>query len=442
MDDQPPRPLQPPLAPLRHPGDLAARFPPEIATPEPEPVARPRSPAGTARRRRSAVRGLVWILGLLLLAGAVAWLVWRPGDAPPTSRRFQPSGPTPVGTATVETGDIPIVLNALGTVTPLATVTVKPQVGGQLIEVPFREGQTVKKGDLLARIDPRPFEVALAQAEGQLAKNQAALRNAAVDLQRYRTLLAQNSIARQTVDTQAALVQQNRGTLQADQAQVDAAKLNLAYTSITAPIGGRVGLRQVDIGNYVQTNDPNGIVVITQTDPISVIFTLPSDELPAVMRRLRADTGLPVTASDRTGATRLGSGRVETVDNQIDPATGMVKLRAVFDNSEQNLFANQFVNIELLLDTLHAVPVVPSAAIQRGAPGTFVYVVNPNGTVSARPVVPGPSGGPNVAVTNGLQAGQVVVVDGADRLRDGAKVRIAGDRSRAQGAGLPARDAP
>ena len=349
----------------------------------------------------------------------------------------------PVATAPVTTADVPVVLNALGTVTPLATVTVRPQISGQLVEVAFKEGQIVKKGDFLAQIDPRPYQVALAQAEGQLAKDRATLRNSEVDLARYRTLSAQNSIARQTVDTQAALVQQNQGTIAADQAQVDAQKLNLTFARIVSPISGRVGLRRVDLGNYVQTSDVNGIVVITQIQPISVIFTLASDELPAVMRRMRAGASLAVTAFDRTGATRLATGTLETVDNQIDTTTGMIKLRALFDNTDEVLFANQFVTVQLLLDTIREKPVIPAASVQRGAPGTFVYLVKPDDTVAVQPVTLGPSSGERVAVVDGLQPGQVVVIDGADRLRDGAKVKVAGaNRSAEGGAASPPGDRP
>ncbi|MGE0258620.1 MAG: MdtA/MuxA family multidrug efflux RND transporter periplasmic adaptor subunit [Alphaproteobacteria bacterium] len=392
---------------------------PRAAEPQTGPTLAPQS--GSTRRRR-----VLWLLLLALLAAGVGLLVWRVDrTAPPQAGRSNPSGPMPVATAQVETADVPVVLNALGTVTPLATVTVKPQISGQLVEVAFKEGQVVKKGDFLAQIDPRPYQVALAQAEGQLAKDRATLRNSEVDLARYRTLLAQNSIARQTVDTQAALVQQNQGTIAADQAQVDAQKLNLTYARIVSPISGRVGLRRVDPGNYVQTSDTGGIVVITQTQPISVIFTLPADELPTVMRRMRSGAKLAVTAFDRTGATPLASGTLETVDNQIDTTTGMIKLRASFDNAEEALFANQFVTIQLVLDTMRGQPVIPAAAVQRGAPGTFVYLVKPDDTVAVQPVSLGPNSGERVAVNDGLHPGQTVVVDGADRLRDGAKIRTA-----------------
>src|SRR4051794_5100742 len=329
MDDHSSGPFAVPALGL----DAVENSPARTATPQTAPQSR------AARRGRG-----FWLLLLLLLAGAgIGLLVWRADRGePPQAGRSRPSGPLPVGTAAVETADMPVILNALGTVTPLATVTVRPQISGQLVEVAFKEGQTVKKGDFLAQIDPRPYQVALAQAEGQMAKDRATLRNSEVDLARYRTLLAQNSIARQTVDTQAALVQQNNGTLAADQAQVDAQKLNLTYARIVSPISGRVGLRRVDPGNYVQTSDPNGIVVVTQTRPISVIFTLPADELPSVMRRMQAGAPLAVSAFDRTGANRLAGGTLDTVDNQIDTTTGMIKLRASFDNEDEVLFANQF----------------------------------------------------------------------------------------------------
>src|SRR4051794_8371750 len=431
MDDHPSGSFAPPPLGLEAIEDFS---------PQSQRVGQPRITPASAPRSRSAVRraGLSLLL-LALLAGGGWWLLaWQSDRAPPPQTgRFNPSGPMPVGTAPVETADMPVVLNALGTVTPLATVTVRPQISGQLIEVAFKEGQIVKKGDFLAQIDPRPYQVSLAQAEGQLAKDRATLRNSEVDLARYRTLLAQNSIARQTVDTQAALVQQNNGTLAADQAQVDAQKLNLTYARIVSPISGRVGLRRVDPGNYVQTSDPNGLVVVTQTRPISVIFTLPADELPAGMRRMRAGAALAVAAFDRTGTTRLASGTLDTVDKQIDTTTGMIKLRASFDNEDEVLFANQFVTVQLLLDTIRNKPVVPQAAVQRGAPGTFVYLVKPDDTVAVQPVKLGPGSGERVAVLEGVTPGEVVVVDGADRLRDGAKVRVAG-AGRDAGAGRKA----
>jgi multidrug efflux system membrane fusion protein len=391
----------------------------------------PPAPPGSGVRR-----ALGWLVVLLLVAAGIAWVVLRSGSHAPPTGRFQSGGPMPVGTAPVRQGDMPVILNGLGTVTSLATVTVKTQINGQLTEVAFKEGQIVNKGDLLAQIDPRPYQVALAQAEGQLAKDQAALKNAQVDLQRYRTLVAQNSVARQTLDTQAALVQQDMGVIQTDQAQIDAQKLNLTYCRIVAPVGGRVGLRQVDPGNYVQTSDAGGLVVITQLQPISVIFTLPEDSLQEVLKQVRGGAKLQATVFDRTGTNKLDAGRLETIDNQIDPTTGTVKLRAVFDNAQQDLFPQQFVNVQLLVNTLQGVTIVSTSAVQRGAPGTFVYIVKPDSTVTAQPVTLGPSQGQRVAVTKGLEPGQVVVTDGADRLKDGAKVTLT-ERAPPAGAAAP-----
>jgi len=434
MDDQPRGAFPPPTESRAYPGDKVREPPLPLAEP-------PRSEA--APPKRSWLGGGASLLLILLVIGAlVAWVILRAGNQAPQRSRFQSSGAMPVGTAKVEKGDMPIILNAIGTVTPLAIVTVKTQINGQLTEVAFREGQMVNKGDFLAQIDPRPYQVALAQAEGQFAKDQAALKNSEIDLQRYRTLLAQNSIAKQQVDTQAALVEQNRGVVKADQAQVDTQKLNLVYCRITAPTGGRVGLRQVDPGNYVQTSDPNGIVVITQLQPISVIFTLPEDSLRAVLKQFNGGAALPVTAYDRTGATKLETGKLQTIDNQIDPSTGTVKLRAAFDNPQQALFPNQFVNVRLLVETMHDAILVPAAAIQRGAPGTFVYVVKPDSTVAAQPVTLGPSDSQNVAITKGVQPGEAVVTDGADRLKDGAKVMLAENTAGGGGPADPANAAP
>ncbi len=420
MDDQPPAPLSAPSR-GREIGDQPTR-PPFSPAAEPQPPER--SPPGEPR---SGLRSALWLLLVLaIVAGGAAWLVLRAGQQPARTARFQSSGPMPVGTARVEKGDMPITLGALGTVTPLATVTLKTQIAGQLIEIGFQEGQMVKKGDFLAQIDPRPYQVALAQAQGQLARNQAVLKNAELDLARYRTLVAQNSLARQTLDTQAALVEQNRGTVQSDQAQVDTQKLNLTYARIVAPIGGRVGLRQIDLGNYVQASDPNGLVVISQLQPISVIFTLAEDNLRAVLRRMNAGARLAAIAFDRTGTTQLASGTLETVDNQIDTSTGTVKLRAIFANAEQILFPNQFVNIQLLVETLTDATLVPIAAIQRGAPGTFVYQVKPDETVAVQKVTVGPGDNQRIVITKGLEPGDRIVIDGADRLKDGAKVRLTG----------------
>src|SRR5271165_358305 len=375
--------------------------------------------------RRSPLRWVFWVLLALAIIGAVVWYYPRPESQPKVAGRSQFGGPVPVGVATVQKGDMPVTLTGLGTVTPLATVTVKTQINGYLTEVAFQEGQMVKKGDFLAQIDPRPYQVALEQAEGQLAKDQALLKNAQLDLVRYNTLVAQNSVATQTRDTQVSLVAQDQAAIKTDQAQVDAQKLNLVYAHIVSPVTGRVGLRQVDAGNYVQTSDANGIVVVTQLQPISVIFTLPEDNLPLVVKQLHAGASLAATAYDRTGTIELGKGHLETVDNQIDATTGTVKLRAIFDNEQEILFPNQFVNVRLLVDTLKDTDIVPSAAIQHGAPGAFVYVVKPDQTAAVQQVKLGPGDGQHIAVLDGLQPGEKVVVDGSDRLRDGAKVTIA-----------------
>jgi len=377
------------------------------------------------RPHRAWARRLLW---LLLVAGIVAAAVWyfpRPQPQPKEGGRGQSGAPIPVGVSPVAKGDMPVTLSQLGTVTPLAMVTVKTQISGYLMQVAFKEGQMVNKGDFLAQIDPRPYQVALEQAEAQLAKDQALLKNARLDLQRYDTLVAQNSIAKQTRDTQISLVAQDEATVKADQAQIDAQKLNLTYCRIVSPVTGRVGLRQVDPGNYVQTSDPNGIVVVTQLQPISVIFTLPEDNLPEVMKRVRAGASLPVTAYDRTATTELAKGRLDTVDNQIDTTTGTVKLRAMFDNDQDILFPNQFVNVKLLVNTLHDAEIVPTSAIQRGAPGTFVYVVKPEQTVRVQKVKLGPTDGQRIAILSGLEQGENIVIDGTDRLRDGAKITVA-----------------
>jgi multidrug efflux system membrane fusion protein len=377
------------------------------------------------------------LLVLLLLAagiGAVIW--WHPWGG--GAHRTPPVTAQAVRTAPVVTGDLPLNLNGLGTVTPLATVTVKTQIAGTLQTVGFTEGQIVKQGDFLAQIDPRPYQVALEQAKGTLAHDQGLLAQAKSDLQRYQQLNRQDSISKQQVDDQAFLVQQYTGTVAADQGTVDSALLNLTYCHITAPVTGRVGLRQVDAGNYVQTSDANGLVVITQLQPISVIFTLPEDDVPQIMKRLATGAKLPVTALDRSNTTKLATGTLATLDNQIDTTTGTVKLRADFDNTDNELFPSQFVNAQLLVDTLHDTVIVPTPAVQHGAPGTYVYVVNADNTVSVQPIKIGPADGDRTAVTSGLKAGEQVVIDGADRLRDKAKVTVNNGTPGKQAANEPA----
>ena len=334
------------------------------------------------------------------------------------------SGPMPVVAAVAQKGDIAVTRDGLGTVTPLANVTVRTQINGQLQEIAFQEGQIVQQGDFLAQIDPRPYQLALEQAQGALTRDQALLDEAKLNLERYRKLVAEDSIAKQTLDTQQSLVDQDQGNVQTDQSQIDAAKLNLTYCHITAPVSGRVGLRQVDQGNYVQVSDANGLVTITELQPITVIFTLPEDDLPAIMKRLADSAELQTTAYDRSQSTKLATGKLISVDNEIDTSTGTIKLRAQFDNQDNILFPNQFVNVELLVDTLHDATIVPLAAIQRGTPGTFVYVVNDDSTVKVVPVKLGPSQGDNVAITDGLSPGDKVVTDGTDKLRDGAKITL------------------
>ena len=374
-------------------------------------------------RVRSRMRSvLFWMVALAILAVTI-WFYPPPGKGPQRGR-MTTTGPVPVGVAPAEKGDMPVTLTQLGTVTPLATVTVKTQINGYLTQVAFQEGQMVNQGDFLAQIDPRPYQVALAQAESQLTKDQALLKNAELDFERYNTLAAQNSIAKQTRDTQVSLVAQYQATVKTDQAQIDAQKLNLNYCHIVSPVTGRVGLRQVDPGNYVQTNDPNGIVVVTQLQPISVIFTIPETNLAEVMKRVRAGAILQVTAYDRTATIELGKGTLETIDNQIDTTTATVKLRAIFDNQQEILFPNQFVNVQLLVDTIHDIVIVPSAAIQRGPSGIFVYLVKPDHTVAAQPVKLGPRSGPRAAILAGLRPSENVVVDGVDRLRDGAEIAL------------------
>ncbi|KAF1035503.1 MAG: Multidrug resistance protein MdtA [Burkholderia lata] len=347
--------------------------------------------------------------------------------------------PQPVQVATATQGEMPIVLSALGTVTPLANVTVKTQLSGYLQSVAFQEGQIVKKGDVLAQIDPRPYQVSLENAEGTHARDSALLATARLDLKRYQTLLSQDSIASQTVDTQASLVKQYEGAVKTDQAAIDSAKLNLTYARITAPVSGRVGLRQVDPGNYVTPGDTNGLVVITQLQPMSVIFTTSEDNLPQILKQVNAGQKLSVTAYNRNNTVPLETGSLATLDNQIDTSTGTVKLRANFDNKEGMLFPNQFVNTRLLVDVLRNATIVPTAAVLTGSIGQFVYVVKPDNTVTVRKVTIGPVDGERTSIVSGVSLGERVVTDGSDRLREGAKISIPADKpkgaSGARGAG-------
>jgi membrane fusion protein, multidrug efflux system len=381
-----------------------------------KPVTRKRTAAKTGRR--------VGLLILVVAVVTVGWWIHSRQPAPQPARQNASAAAMPVVAAAAVTGDIDITLNGLGTVTSLATVTIRSQISGQLVRVAYQEGQMINKGDLVAEIDSRPYELALAQAQGALERDQALLQTAQLDLKRYQDLAKTNAIPRQQLDTQVSLVAQDKGLVIADQAQIDTQKLNIAYCHIVAPITGRAGLRLVDPGNYVTANDASGIVVLTQLQPISVIFTVAEDNLPQIVKRLRTGATLPVTAFDRSGATKLATGVLKTLDNQIDTTTGTLKLRAEFANQDDSLFPNQFVNIQLLIDTLHNTTVVPTSAIQRGAPGTFVYLVNADNTVTVKPVTLGPSSAERIEIQSGLTPGDRVVVDGADKLRNGARITL------------------
>jgi multidrug efflux system membrane fusion protein len=391
----------------RHPGALTD---PDDVTP--------------AWRKSLTTRRVLVIVAVVLALALLGWLLTPKATRTPGGGRFAGTGPMPVVGVTAKSGDMPITLIGLGAVTPLATVTVQSQISGQIMKIAFKEGQTVKAGDPLILIDPRPYQVALEQAEGALTRDKALLDNAHIDLNRYQTLWSQDSIAEQQLATQKSLVVQDEGNVKTDQAQIDAAKLNLVYCHITSPIGGRVGLQQVNVGNYVTPAEPNGLVVITQMQPITVVFTLAEDEIPALLKQVHADKTLAATAWDRTNTHQLATGALQSVDSQIDPTTGTIKLKAIFPNTDQSLFPQQFVNVILLLDTLHGATLIPQAAIQRGAPGTYVYVVDADQSVSVRKVTLGPGDATNVTITQGIKPGETVVIDGADKLKDGAKVLL------------------
>jgi membrane fusion protein, multidrug efflux system len=417
---------------------------PNLRRPTPEPGVK--SPVLSRSRIIASV-----IVVLLVIAGYETVHLTRTPQAP--GGRFQNAGAQSVGAATVGTGNIRVIVNALGTVTPLATVTVQTQIDGQLTQVGFTEGQLIQKGDFLAQIDQRPYEILKAQYEGQLAHDQGLLAQAKMDLTRYQTLAQQNSIARQQAEDQVFIVQQYEGSVKEDQAQVDTEALNIAYCHIVSTVTGRVGLRLIDPGNYVQTASSTGLAVLTQLQPITVIFSIPEDNLPDIVPQLAAGTSPQVTVFDRANVKQLAVGKVSALDNQIDTTTGTVKVRAQFDNTDNALFPNQFVNARLLVRTLQNVVTVPSAAIQLGAavnggsggstsdsgnpgstsfaatanavaPSYYVYVINANNTVSVRQITIGPTDGSMTEVNSGLAAGDKVVTDGTDRLRDGLPVSV------------------
>jgi multidrug efflux system membrane fusion protein len=395
--------------------------------------------APTGRRKRN-----LWVTGavLVVIAGSVAGAVWLAHRPPPRTGpggapgRGGPGGPggrgggrpqTTVGIATATEADIPITIDALGTVIPAATVTVTPQVGGVITEILYKEGQTVQKGQTLAVIDPRPFQIALNNAEGALARDQAQLTNAKLQLTRDQTLLKQDSIAQQDVDTQAATVGQMQGNVTSDQAAISSAQLNLGFTRVIAPVSGKVGLRPVDLGNYINAGATTGVAVITQVTPIDVEFPIPQVNLPSVQEN-SARCDLEVVALDQSKTVTLDTGVFSTLDNRIDTTTGTVKSKARFQNAKGNLFPNQFVNVELNIETLHNVVVVPVTAVRTGPQGDFVWVIQADKTVQQRAVTKGPATVDSTSITQGLDVGERVVTEGGDRLTDGARVQLPGDR--------------
>jgi multidrug efflux system membrane fusion protein len=392
--------------------------------PAPEQKALPPAPPAPPRRRS---RAWLWLL-LLAIAGFIAFRSYqnvqaKNAAAAAAQERRAANRSVPVAAAPARRGDLPIYLRGLGTVDAYNTVNVRARVDGPITAVLFKEGQNVAKGEPLVEIDPRTFQATVNQAQGQLARDQAQLHDAEANLARYQALWSAGVIARQQLDTQAAQVGQFKGSIEADQAAIQSARLQLGFTEVIAPISGRIGLRQVDVGNIVHAGDQTPIAVITQMQPIAVLFTIPADSLPPVLAKLRAGAKLPVEAYDRADQNRLATGTLETVDNQIDPATGTSRLKAVFNNQDGVLFPQQFVNARMLLETRHGVVLIPAPALQRGPQGPYVYVVQ-NGTAAMRPVTVGVTEGSDVQVTSGVAAGEMVVVDGQDKLQEGSKVEV------------------
>jgi membrane fusion protein, multidrug efflux system len=378
--------------------------------------------AARLRRHPYALGAVVLLLVAVGVGGLALSGAWH------SAARAQGGGPTPprvsVAIALARTRDVSVYLNGLGAVTPLNTVTVRSRVDGELIAVRFQEGQIVSRGELLAEIDPRPFEAQLTQFQGQLERDQALLDNARLDLERFQELVKTDAVPRQQLDTQVSLVHQLEGTVKNDQGQIEATKVQLVYCRITSPISGRVGLRLVDPGNIVHAADTGGLVIVTQLQPITVIFTIPEDSIPTVLEQLGRGVRLPVQAYDREQRKKLADGALLTIDNQVDPTTGTVRLKAQFPNTDNRLFPSQFVNARLLIETRRGATVVPTAAVQQSSRGSFVYVVRPDRTVGVRQVGVGVTDGDDVSIEQGLKVGEQVVVEGAERLRDGVAITL------------------
>ncbi|WP_175625964.1 MULTISPECIES: MdtA/MuxA family multidrug efflux RND transporter periplasmic adaptor subunit [Oxalobacteraceae] len=406
----------------------------------------PAAPRPNRTRPGKTRRTLIWILVILIAAGLGFWWWKSPSSENKAAQggggRFGgPNMVQPVSVAEARRQDIRVTVNAIGSINAANTAIVRVQVSGVLQQINFKEGQQVQAGQLLAQIDPRAFQATLGQAEGVLARDKAQLDNARIDLARYKDLLSKDAIPKQQLDTQEALVRQLEGTVKSDQGTVDSAKLQLSYTRVTAPIAGRVGLKQADLGNVVQPSDTNGVVIITQTRPIALVFSVPSANVPAITTRLRANESMAVEAWDRTGKTKLATGQLSTVDNTIDVTTDTIKVKAMFPNLDDALFPNQAVSVVMQLNTLKDVLAVPQAAVLRGAQGFYVYVVNADSTVSTRVVKPGAIDSGWMAVEAKLEAGEKVVIDGTDRLREGGKVEvIAADPKQRAGASPPPAD--
>lgn len=402
---------------------------PQTPTVPEESKPRPALPPPDHEGRRSS-SGWIWFVVLVLIAaGAYYWYSKRAGNAAstaatPSSQGKRGGGLVQVVAARAQKGNIPVYVTALGAVTPIYTVTVKSRVDGELMQVNYKEGEIVHKGDLLVQIDPRPYQVQLDQAEGQLIHDDALLKNARIDLDRYKTLWAQDAIPQQQLATQEATVTQYEGTVKTDQAQIDNAKLQLVYSRITSPIDGRIGLRLVDPGNIVHAADTNGLLVITQLQPISVIFTIAEDSLPEIMKKYRAGVHLEVDAFDRSNNTKLAQGSLLTIDNQIDQTTGTVKLRAVFPNANNSLFPSQFVNARLLVEEKTRITLLPNAAVQRNTQSTYVFLVKPDHTVTIRQVTQGIVENGETEILSGVSPGDIAVTDGVDKLQEGSKVGI------------------